>query len=251
MKNSASFATTAGPITFDAILSASAADPLFEPTASHVIWFNVDRRQERWAETVFAGQPGPCVHAVRTFEESLLAAMSADATADGTADHVALRHAAAASEGFAQAVLGINDLTEADGAWQQFLAPAGATVYLASFDAATPVMAFLNERRELARTFDDIRKAGQVPAGFQRVIDAHLGAGGGAAKLNEVLLNRRHPLVARAIGQPTAHPLASVLRLLVVNALSTAGATLPAEARKAQGQDLEWVADVLWTRKPG
>ena len=242
------FGTTGGPRTFDAILRLSPADPLFEPHASHVVWFNVDRRQERWAQTAFAGHPAPCVHAVRTFEESLLAALAADAVRDGKADRVDLRPASAASPGFARGVLGVNDMTPADGAWQAFLAATGATVYLAGFDPAVPVMAFLNERRELAQTFDELRKAGQVPAGFQRLIDAHLNAGPSAGKTNEVLLNTRHPLVGRALAQSTSHPLASVLRLLVVNALSTAGATLPADARRAQEHDLGWVADVLGSR---
>ncbi len=243
------FGTTQGPLTFDQILERSGADPLFEANASHVLWFNVDRRQERWAEAVFAGQAAPCVHTVRTFEESLLAALAADATAaqSGGVERVDLRAASASSPQFARSVLGVTDMAEADDPWQQFLASTGAAVFVASFDPATPVMAFLNERRELIATFDEIKKGGQVPAGFQRLIDAHLSAGG-ATKGNEVLLNRRHPLVGRALSQKTAHPLASVLRLLVVNALSTAGATLPPEARKRQGEDLDWIADVLWAK---
>ncbi len=252
LRKTYTFSTTQGPLTFDAILAKSAADPLFESEAGSVIWFNVDRRQERWAETVFTGQAAPCVHAVRTFEESLLAAMAADAvnasSASAAHSRIDLRPASASSPQFARTVLGVTDMEPAPDDWQTFLGTGNATIFLASFDPKTPVMAFLNERRELIQSFDEIKKTGQVPAGFQRMIDTHLSGGPATKASNEVLLNRRHPLVARAMAQKTSHPLASVLRLLVINALSTAGATMTAEARRNQGEDLEWIADVLGTR---
>src|SRR5205807_2268870 len=65
--------TSQGPLTFDDILERSAADPLVEPEADRVIWYNTDRRQERWMNTLFAGREVPCVHALRGFEETLLA----------------------------------------------------------------------------------------------------------------------------------------------------------------------------------
>ncbi len=249
------FPTTAGTMVFDAILKSSAADPLAENDASHVIWFNGDRRQERWAEQVFTGHPAPCVHAVRTFEESLLAAMAADAMSSESADapiRIDLRPASASSPNFAKSVLGINDLEPCPPGWESFLADSGASVFVAGFDDRTPVMAFVNERHELIKTFDTMRQTGQVPAGFQRLIDTHLRATGGKhAKpaRNEILLNRRHPLIKRALAGSTAHPLASVLRLLVSQALTTAGVTVGGDARRRQSEDLQWIADVLWTRQ--
>ncbi len=105
-------------------------------------------------------------------------------------------------------------------------------------------MAFLNERYELFRTLDDLKKQGTIPSGFQRLIDAHVNET--QVKRNEVVLNRNHRLVARALEQKTNSPLASVLRLLVHNALIAAGAALPRSAESLQVDDLEWIADALW-----
>ena len=71
-------------------------------------------------------------------------------------------------------------------------------------------MAFLNERRELQKTFEDLKKEGTIPSGFQRMIDQHFA--GEAPAENEVLLNRSHRLVGRALTQSPRSPLASVLR---------------------------------------
>jgi hypothetical protein len=85
-----------------------------------------------------------------------------------------------------------------------------------------------------------------VPAGFQRLIDQHFADV--PAQKNEVVLNRSHRLVSRALSQKTSHPLASVLRLLVFNALSAAGAAIPGTARSQQTDDLDWIAEALWGR---
>ena len=239
--------TSQGTLTFDQILSRSAADPLFEPEAAHVIWYNADRRQERWANQLFAGQQVPCVHAVRSFEESLLAAMAGDASeADGADGPVALRPASPGAPNFSRAILGAGDTEEAPPEWQAFLDPAGVRVMCARFDSKLPVLAFLNEKHELMQTFDELKKRGEIPSGFQRLIDNHFAEE--KPGRNEVLLNTAHPLVSRALSQKTSHPLASVLRVLVINAVTSAGATLPPEARRSQDQDLNWIAETLWTR---
>ena len=108
-------------------------------------------------------------------------------------------------------------------------------------------MAFLNERYELFRAVDDLKKQGAIPSGFQRLIDSHFG--NEPAKKNEVLLNRNHRMVARALEQKTNSPLASMLRLLVNNSLTSAGAALPRTAQSLQMDDLEWIADALWGKK--
>jgi molecular chaperone HtpG len=245
MRRTYPFASSQGTVTFDQILDKSLADPLFESEAGHVIWYNVDRRQERWANALFAGHDAPCVHALRSFEESLLAAMAADAEADHkTQGPVSLRPASPGSPSFAKTILGVSDMEEADAAWQEFLAPAGAKVFTAKFDSKQPVMAFLNEKHELMRTFDELKKRGDIPAGFQRLIDNHFRDN--RPDRNEVLLNRGHRLVARALSQKTSHPLASVLRLLVMNALTAAGAPLAAGAQSQQAEDLDWIAETLW-----
>lgn len=234
--------TSQGPLTFDEILERSTADPLIEADADHVIWYNADRRQERWISTLFAGHEAPCVHAVRSFEESLLAALASDATEAGT--RTDLRPAGPQSPGFAAAVLGARDVEEAPAAWQEFLASAHARVLYASFREDQPVLAFLNERSELRRTFEDLKKQSTIGAGFQRLIDAHFATD--AAGSNEVLLNRNHRLVGRALSQTTRHPLASVLRLLVLQALQAAGAAVDRPAQRQQMEDLDWIAEALW-----
>jgi molecular chaperone HtpG len=239
--------TSQGQLTFAQILEKSEADPLFESEADRVIWYNTDRRQERWVNELFSGHETPCIHTLRSFEESLLAGWVADEHERGEAGAIDLRTASPSAPGFASAVLGIHDVEEAPDEWQEFLAAADARILCASFHGKQPVMAFLNERYELSKTFDDLKKEGTVPAGFQRLIDQHFADA--PAQKNEVVLNRSHRLVSRALSQKTSHPLASVLRLLVFNALNAAGAAIPAPARGQQTDDLDWIAEALWGRR--
>jgi hypothetical protein len=238
--------TSKGLLTFDEIVRRSQADPLLETEAECVVWYNTDRRQEQWLNTLFAGTDPLCVHALRTFEESLLAAFAADTTTAGTATD--LRMASPGAANFATTILGVRDLEDTPPEWQDFLAASGARVRCASFRSEQPVMAFLNERYELARTLDDLKKRGTIPSGFQRLIDAHFEDA--PTGRNEVLLNRNHRLVGRALSQKTTSPLASVLRLLVGNALTTAGAATTAAAQRQQMEDLDWIAEALWGKKP-
>jgi hypothetical protein len=145
-------------------------------------------------------------------------------------------------------MLGVSDLEEAPPSWQEFLSATGAKVMLASIRGPQPVLAFLNERAELFRTFDELKKQGTIPSGFQRLIDNHFDQQ--PAGQNEVLLNRNHRLVGRALTQKTSSPLASVLRLLVINALTAAGATVPRAAQAQQVEDLDWIAEALWGKNP-
>lgn len=234
--------TSRGPMAFDAIVDLSQADPLFETEAERVIWYNADRRQERYFDDLFASIATPCVHTLRSFEEALLAAMVAD-----TYEHpVDLRAASPSSPNFAAAILGMSDIEDASSDWSEFLSVTGAKVLVAAFVAKQPVMAFLNERYELARTFDDLRKGGDIPQGFQRLIDAHFQQA--PTGRNEVILNRDHRLVQRALQQGPTSPLASVLRLLVMNALSSAGAARNPDSVSSQTDDLDWIAEALWGR---
>lgn len=240
--------TSQGQLTFEQIIERSAADPLFEEEADRVVWYNTDRRQERWVNELFAGHDVPCVHTLRSFEESLLAAWVADEYGRGQYAAIDLRTASPSAPGFASTVLGIHDVEEAPDPWREFLSGADARILCASFHSNQPVMAFLNERYELSKTFEDLKKEGAVPAGFQRLIDQHFADA--PPQKNEVVLNRNHRLVARALSQKTSHPLASVLRLLVLNALNAAGAATPRGAQSQQMDDLDWIAEALWGREP-
>ncbi|MCA9058351.1 MAG: hypothetical protein KDA85_07625, partial [Planctomycetaceae bacterium] len=234
--------TSKGPMTFEQLLEASNADPLFEEEADQVIWYNADRRQERYLDEVFSGQNVPCVHTLRSFEETLLAAMIAD-TVSSVAD---LRAASPSSTNFSEAILGMSEPEDAAADWKEFLQSTGAIVHVASFHPKQPVMAFLNERFELAQTFEELKRGGDIPKGFQRLIDAHFEQA--PTGNNEVVLNRDHRLIQRALQQGVRSPLASVVRLLVVNALSTAGASANREVAATQVEDLDWIAEALWGR---
>ena len=234
------FKTSRGALLFSEILDYSAADALHEAEADFVIWYNADRRQERYLDDVFAANRTPCVHVFRSFEESLLASM----IADHATDHVDLRPATPSSANFASSVMGMASLEESPAVWSDFLRSTQARVMIAAFQPGLPVVAFLNERYELAQTFEELRKDGDIPKGFQRMIDAHFRQA--PTGQNEVILNREHRLVQRAIKQGPRSPLASVLRLLVLNALNSAGAGRGKEAAQVQIEDLDWIADALW-----
>jgi molecular chaperone HtpG len=236
--------TSQGQLTFDEILERSSADPLFESDADRVVWYNTDRRQERWINELFADRDVPCVHTMRSFEESLLATIIADDNERGRATD--LRIAAPSAPNFAQTILSMSDLEDAPNEWLQFFESTGATVQCATFDNNQPVVAFLNERYELSRTFDALKKAGTIPAGFERLIDNHFQHS--PTGQNEIVLNRGHRLVNRALSQGCHSPLASVLRLLVLNALNSAGASVSPESRRQQTDDLDWIAEALWGR---
>ena len=240
------FGTSQGPLAFDDIFAKSDADPLFETEADQVLWYNPDRRQERWMNSLFANYSAPCVHTLLSFEESLLAAFIADRVTDG--HEVDLRIASPSAPHFAECILGIRDVEPAPPQWQEFLDETDAKIFCADFqDDRQPVMAFLNERRALLKTFEELKKEGTIPPGFQRLIDAELADQTEAA--NEVLLNRNHRLVGRALEQSTGTPLASVLRLLVMNALTGAGAALDRSVHRRQSDDLDWIAEALWGKK--
>lgn len=235
------FVTTRGELTFEQILDCCAADPLVESEADCVIWYNADRRQERWLNEVFTGvRDSLCVHALRSFEESLLAALVADSQ-DRVVD---LRPASPSAEHFGSSILGIRDLEEAPVEWMEYLGGSHARVLVADFRGSQHVMAFLNERYELSKTFEGLKKDGDIPAGFQRLIDAHFRQA--PADKNEVILNRNSGLIERAFARGVTSPLASVVRLLVRTALHAAGATPDPSAQSQQLEDLSWISESLW-----
>jgi molecular chaperone HtpG len=240
------FTTSAGALTCDEILARSAADPLFDTDADRVLWYNTDRRQERWVNSLFAQTDAPCVQTLRSFEESLLAAMTGDVAAT-KGESIDLRVASPSASGYASQILGVQDMEDASPEWQDFLSSTEARVMVATFRTDQPVMAFLNDRHELQKTYEELKRQGTVPAGFQRLIDSHFE--GDEPARNEVLLNRNHRLVKRVLEQRAGTPLASVLRLLVVSALNSAGAAVPRAVQSQQSDDLDWIAEALWGQK--
>ena len=239
-----SLPTSGGELSIDDLLQRSVADPILEADAERVVWFNSDRRQERWVNQLFAEHDVPCAHTFRSFEESLLAQTIADDNDAGTPTD--LRIASPTAVNFAEGILGIRDMEDADEAWSEFLSTSDAKILTASFNERQPVMAFLNERYELAKTFDDLKKDGNIPAGFQRLIDSHFD--GEATAKNEIVLNRSHRLVSRVLSQRPGTPLSCVLRLLVLQALNSAGSSISQPAHRQQTEDLDWIAEALWGR---
>lgn len=235
------FATSQGDWTIAQILQRSKACPIRDAELDFVVWYQSDRRQEKWLNGLFSQQDTPCVYPVRSFEEALLASILGDVA---ESQSVELRLAHPSSKHFAEIIAAARNVEPAPGSWSTFLGAADARIMTAEFRSELPVMAFLNERHSLLQTFDELKKQGTVPSGFQRIIDRQLGSKEDVR--NEVMLNRNHRLVARALQQSTGSPIASVLRLLVLQALSAAGATLPREAMELQVDDLDWIADALW-----
>ena len=233
------WSTSKGRLTFEQILKHSVADPLFETEADAVVWYNADRRQERWMNSLFGDMATTCVHTVRSFEETLLAAMIGDVTGQA----VELRMATLSAPNFASSILGLQDMEDAEPRWQEFFDETDASIKFAEIDTDQPVIAFLNERFELFQSIEDMKKEGNIPLGFQRLIDSHFQDT--PTGKNEVVLNRKHRLVRSALKGNTSHPLASVLRIIVINALLSAGASVGRQLQSQQRDDLNWIAEAL------
>jgi molecular chaperone HtpG len=238
------FDTSHGSMVFGEVRRRSVADALVESELDEVIWFNSDRRQEQSSSALFAGRDAPCVQTTRSFEEPLLLMMAADA-----GPQVGVRVANLKSLGFARSVLGIGEVTDAPSAWTEFLAIPKLTVHVAGFDPNVPAMTLLDERNELDQTVGELLKTGHVPEGFKQIMTRHMDTRRQGS--NQVLLNRRHKLIARALGCKPSHPLGSVLRLLVYQSLEGAGLTLPSTAHRSRAEDLEWISEALGGRVDG
>ena len=233
------FITSHGELTVEQILSRSRSDAIVENEADYVVWYNADRRQEVWLNEFFANGSTPCIHTLRSFEETLLAAMLGEITLE----QVDLRAASPSSENFCESILGMEERIDASEDWQTFFESLDSNIFVASTSNNQPVMAFVNERYELSKTFDELRENGELPRGFQRLIDQHFQRS--PAGKNEIVLNTQHRLVRRALEQGTTSPLANVLRILVIAALSKAGARIQTAAQEMQAEDLESIADAL------
>ncbi len=236
------FSTHRGKLTFDEILERSPANPLFEDDADYVIWYHGDRRQEAAIETIFAELKTPCVHATLMFEEPLLCDMAGDVIGEKRID-IDCRVAVPGAKGFSATVLGAHDAAPLPDDWDEYFEAIDAKIFSAQCEGYQPVFAFLNERHDLVKTLDTLKKGGSIPASFQRMIDKHLE--GEELPRNEIVLNRRHPLVSRALDGDPNSPLAGVLRVLVFQSVQSAGAQLPKEAREEIETDLQKIAEVL------
>lgn len=239
LRSTYKFVTSHGELTVDQLLNRSRADALIEDEADYVVWYNADRRQESWLNDFFTNGSSPCVHTLRSFEETLLAAMLSEATPL----QVDLRAASPSSTHFCESVLGIEGRSTAAPEWQTFFESLDSHVFIATTPSSQPVMAFVNERYELSKTFDELRENGELPRGFQRLIDQHFQRS--PAGKNEIILNARHRLVKRALESGPKGAIANVLRILVIAALSKAGAKIQSAAQELQSGDLEAIADAL------
>lgn len=237
------FSTQRGQLTFEEILEKSPADPLFEESSDYVIWYHGDRRQEAAIDSIFAEVNSPCVHATLMFEESLLCAMAEDVSLQ-RGEMIDCRVAVPGTKGFSSSILGAKDTQPLSDEWEFFFDAVDVKIYSAECETNQPVFAFLNERYDLIKTLETLKKGGSIPSSFQRMIDKHLEEE--ELPRNEILLNRRHPLVERALEKATNLPLASVLRVLVFQAVQAAGAQLPREAHEQIDADLQWVAEALY-----
>jgi len=239
------FSTHRGKLTFEEILERSPAMAIFEDEADYVLWYHGDRRQEAAIESVFAEIKTPCVHATMAFEEGLLGEMAFDAMKERSVQ-IDCRVAIPGTKGFSQTILGARDSYPVEIEWEEHFESLDARVFQAECAGLQPVYAFLNERYDLIRTIDALKKGGSIPDSFRRMIDKHLE--GEELPQNEILLNRRHPLVERALsGKPTG-PQAAVLRVLVFQTIQSAGAQLSRETRELLEMDLLRIAEEVGSR---
>lgn len=241
VRNHYGFNTSEGERTFADVLAQSKADPMWEAEASHVVWFSADYSQHSWINQVFAGQGRPCVHATRSFEETLLAMLVADEAERG--HEVDLRVAKPSADRFSESVLGLRDPEELPPEWTEFFTSIEAEAQLASFGEAHPVLVFVDDRRALANTFERLRDEGRLPLGFREIMERHLDAT--QPGQHEVVLNRRHRLVAKVLAGSVKSPLASVLRVQVISALRSAGIPNTRRLQTQLQDDLDWVADSM------
>jgi molecular chaperone HtpG len=233
------FITSQGELTVEEILKRSRADALVENEADYVVWYNADRRQESWLNEFFSASSTPCIHTLRSFEEPLLASMLGDISED----EVDLRPASPSSDNFCESILGIDHKEDADSEWNEFFESLDSRIFIAASPSKQPVFAFVNERYELSKTFEDLKSNGDMPRGFQRLVDQHFLRS--PTGKNEIILNKNHRLVRRAIEKGIRHPLANVLRILVLSALSKCGAKLKSSALEVQASDLESISEAL------
>ncbi len=233
------FNTSQGDLTFEEILDRSKADELVESHADYVVWYNADRRQEGWLNEFFLPTGIPCVHTFRSFEETLLATMLGQ-----NRDTVTLlRPASPSSENFTETILGIENRREGSSEWQEFLSKFNVNVFVASSRTCPPVLAFINERYELSKTFQEIKENGDLPKGFERIIQQHFNRR--PVERNDVILNQHHKVIKQALQAGPTGSMAHLLRVLVMGALNKAGASISKDAQEYQQIDLSAIADAL------
>ena len=153
------------------------------------------------------------------------------------------RVAVPGTKGFSQTILGAKDSMPVVDDWEEFFASLDARIFHAECASMQPVYAFLNERYDLIRTIDALKQGGHIPDAFRRMLDKHLD--GEELPQNEILLNRRHPLVDRALSHAPLGPQAAVLRVLVFQTMLSAGAQLSHETRELFESDLQQIAKVI------
>ncbi|RMF93408.1 MAG: hypothetical protein D6741_13720, partial [Planctomycetota bacterium] len=241
------FATSQGDLPFDEIVSRCRGNALSETDCDCIVWSNTNRRQEGLLNSLFQALPFPCVHAVRAFEHLLLEQMAADASAQHTA--IVLRPASPASPSFAQTVLGLHELENAEDAWQRFLGTEETLIFVGEGRTRTPVFVFPSDGPQLERTFRRLRSQGKIPAAFQKLIDRHVDAKPAEQQKHQVVLNRSNELVRKALAQRPGMPLPAVLRLMVYHSLTAAGVPLDQESHDRMQDDLSWIAEALQGRR--
>lgn len=233
--------TTRGKLLFEDLWKSTSVDLLSLGAEEPTVWFNSDRRQEAWIDTLFSETDAICVHATRSFDMATLHALTADRIERDKPGR--LKAAKLSTPGFAESVLGAREFEELDPEWSDFLGLGNLNVFRGALRTDRPCLAFIDESQEVRRTFQDLVSAGTLPSGYQKIIQEQLDAQ--PEVRNEILLNTSHSLVKRALERSITHPLASVLRIQVYAALESAGVRLDEEAAAKRKYDLDWVSEAL------
>jgi molecular chaperone HtpG len=234
------FSTTIGPLTFSKIVEHSQSED-YSKGGEMVLWVNTDQRQEQWISGVFESHNQPCVQALKTFESTLLTLMVSDLT--GQDQPILVQSAHPGNERFVEDVLSIRDLREVSDEWQDFFSMFDVRVRFDSFDSPLAVLAFPRRDVEIRRDFESLKKDGRIPAAFSRMMDQHFSSED--VEQSQIILNTKHQIVSRALKNSIHSPLASVLRILVSNALMTAGAIPGSQEQQTLRKDLDWIAETI------
>jgi molecular chaperone HtpG len=234
------FATTRGPLTFAQVVEESSNES-YSGAGETVIWANTDRHQEQWISGIFDQYERPCIQALRTFESTLLTLMVGDASSP---EHpILIQSANPGNDRFVEDVLSIRDLQSVAGEWQEFFDIFDVQVRYDSFRSPLAVLAFPRRKVEIKRDFESLKKDGRIPAVFSRMMDRHFSDSDN--QKSQIILNTRHQIVSKALKHSVHSPLASVLRLLIHNALLAAGAIPNSEEQQTIRQDLDWIAETI------
>lgn len=229
------FQTTRGPMTFVQLLEENQSSIPMGSEAEKVLWFNRDRKRQRWMEEMFQDISVPCIHTFGSFEEELLSTMVGDVDEMD----LQLQTAAPSNDRFATSILGASELRQVSPTWQDFLGGTENRILAGSCKHSNPVFSFLDDRTESIDSFKELEQQKSIPEGFRRVLKNHFRQM--PEGQNEVILNLNHSFIKETLSSDINNPKAGILRLLISSSLQSSGHPQKEFYRQAFQKDLDWI----------